>query len=132
MREASGALGTLHHTVLEAAQWVAGLAELAAIVIVALAVLEASWRVVGVFRRSDRVPDEVKESLRLQLGRWLAIALEFLLAADIVLTAVAPTWEAIGRLAAIAALRTLLNYFLQKEIEQHERQHGRVTHPDHV
>lgn len=132
MREPQGALATLHHAVLETAQWVATLAELAAIVIVALAVLEAAWRVVGVYRRRDRVPDEIKESLRLQLGRWLAIALEFLLAADIVLTAVAPSWEAIGKLAAVAAIRTLLNYFLQQEIKEHERQHGRTTHPDHT
>ena len=46
------------------------------------------------------------------------MALEFELAADILRTAVAPTWNEIGQLAAIAALRTLLNYFLQKEIDK--------------
>jgi uncharacterized membrane protein len=54
--------------------------------------------------------------VRLQLGRWLSLALEFELAADILRTAIAPTWEEIGKLAAIAALRTLLNYFLEREI----------------
>jgi uncharacterized membrane protein len=48
----------------------------------------------------------------------LAVALEFELAADILRTAIAPTWNEIGQLAAIAALRTLLNYFLQKEIDK--------------
>jgi uncharacterized membrane protein len=46
------------------------------------------------------------------------LALEFQLAADILSTAVAPTWEAIGKLAAIAVIRTVLNYFLTKEMEK--------------
>lgn len=61
-----------------------------------------------------------KLELRLALGKTLAVALEFLLAADILRTAVAPTWEDIGKLAAIAALRTLLNYFLEKELKKEE------------
>jgi uncharacterized membrane protein len=50
------------------------------------------------------------------LGKWLAVALEFELAADILNTAVTPTWSDIEKLAAIAALRTALNYFLEREI----------------
>jgi uncharacterized membrane protein len=57
-----------------------------------------------------------KEAIRLSLGRSLALALEFLLGADILNTAVAPSWEQVGLLAAIAAIRTALNYFLQKEL----------------
>jgi uncharacterized membrane protein len=56
-------------------------------------------------------------NLRLELGKTLAITLEFLLAADILRTAVAPTWADIGKLASIAVLRTLLNYFLDRELE---------------
>lgn len=56
--------------------------------------------------------------MRLHLGRWLAVALEFELGADILRTAVAPTWSEIGQLAAIAAVRTALNYFLQAEIDK--------------
>ena len=52
------------------------------------------------------------------LGRWLAVALEFELAADILNTAVTPTWNDILKLAAIATLRTALNYFLEREIQQ--------------
>ena len=52
------------------------------------------------------------------MRRWLAIALEFELAADILRTAVTPTWTEIEQLAAIATLRTALNYFLAKEIEK--------------
>ena len=61
--------------------------------------------------------------LRLRFGVWLAIALEFQLAADIVATTVAPTFEALGKLGAIAAIRTFLNYFLNKElVEEYEVQ----------
>jgi uncharacterized membrane protein len=42
--------------------------------------------------------------------------LELLLAADILQTAVAPTWDDIGKLAAVATIRTVLNYFLEKEL----------------
>ncbi|WP_139322857.1 DUF1622 domain-containing protein [Deinococcus marmoris] len=70
--------------------------------------------------------DEAKQNLRLQLGRWLAIALEFLLAADILLTAIAPTWEDIGKLGAIALIRTALNYFLEREIDANNREKGKL------
>ena len=58
-----------------------------------------------------------KLDIRLELGKTLAVALEFLLAADILRTAVAPTWSEIGKLASIAVLRTLLNYFLERELK---------------
>ncbi len=58
---------------------------------------------------------------RLQLGRWLTLALEFLLAADVLRTAMSPTWNEIGKLAAIAAIRTALNYFLEKELDRQEQ-----------
>jgi uncharacterized membrane protein len=60
--------------------------------------------------------------VRLTLGRFLALGLEFQLAGDILKTAVAPSWEQIGQLAAIAAIRTVLNYFLGKEIAEERRQ----------
>ena len=56
--------------------------------------------------------------IRLGLGRYLALGLEFQLASDILSTAIAPTFEEIGKLAAIATIRTALNYFLNKEIDE--------------
>jgi uncharacterized membrane protein len=60
--------------------------------------------------------------VRLTLGRFLALGLEFQLASDILTTAVAPTFEEIAKLAAIATIRTALNFFLGREIEQERRQ----------
>jgi uncharacterized membrane protein len=104
----------------------ASIAEGAAALVIAVAVLEAAAGALFLFlpaswRNSVQHHLSEKEDVRLRLGRWLAVALEFLLAADILRTAVAPTWEEIGKLAAIAALRTLLNYFLQKEIDRAEQ-----------
>ena len=51
------------------------------------------------------------------LAGWIILGLEFALGADIARTAIAPTWDDIGQLAAIAAIRTMLNYFLEKDVE---------------
>jgi uncharacterized membrane protein len=58
------------------------------------------------------------EHVRLLLGRYLAVGLEFQLASDILGTAVSPSFTEIGKLGAIATIRTALNYFLAKEIEK--------------
>ena len=57
-------------------------------------------------------------STRLGLARFLALALEFQLGADILSTAVAPSWDQIGKLGAIAVIRTTLNYFLMRELAE--------------
>jgi uncharacterized membrane protein len=64
--------------------------------------------------------------IRLAFARYLTLALELQLAADILSTSVAPTWDRIGKLAAIAVIRTALNYFLSKELkdEQPALDHG--------
>ncbi|MER7309905.1 DUF1622 domain-containing protein [Streptomyces griseoluteus] len=56
--------------------------------------------------------------IRLSLGQFLVLGLEFQLAGDVLRTAVAPSFAEIGQLAAIAAIRTALNYFLGREIAQ--------------
>lgn len=56
--------------------------------------------------------------VRLHFARHLSFALEFQLAADILGTTIAPTWEQIGKLGAIAVIRTALNYFLGREMQE--------------
>ncbi len=60
--------------------------------------------------------------VRLTLGRFLALGLEFQLAGDVLRTAVAPSFRELGQLAAVAAIRTALNYFLSREIAEERRQ----------
>ena len=60
--------------------------------------------------------------VRLNLARYLAIALELQLGADILSTAVAPTRDAIGKHSAVAVIRTTLNYFLRRDLQEHGRQ----------
>src|SRR5919205_855807 len=68
-----------------------------------------------------RVRPQPYEAIRLQLGRFLALGLEFQLASDILGTAVSPTFSEIGKLGAIATIRTVLNYFLAQEITRAQR-----------
>ena len=106
-----------------AAQAAATLVEGVGVVIVVVAIARAVLRYVGMLiRREQPFPPE---GLRLELGRSLALSLEFLLGADILRTAVEPTWDEIARLAAIAAIRTGLNYFLQRELETEGRRADR-------
>jgi uncharacterized membrane protein len=69
--------------------------------------------------------------IRLAFARYLTLALELQLAADILSTSVAPTWDRIGKLAAIAVIRTALNYFLGKELsnEQASAEPALQRHP---
>ena len=59
---------------------------------------------------------------RLVMSRFLVLALEFQLAADILATAAEPSWEQLVRLGAIAVIRTFLNYFLGKEVKEIEEE----------
>lgn len=61
---------------------------------------------------------EVFVDVRLGLGRFLALGLEFQLAGDVLKTAIAPSFREIGQLAAVAAIRTALNYFLSREVRE--------------
>lgn len=90
--------------------------EAIAILILALAIIKAVKELVFRNRRLDR--EEKLSQVRLDLGVALGLSLEFLLAADIAATAVSPSWDAVGKLAAISAIRTFLNFFLEREVRE--------------
>ena len=100
-------------------EYLAVAVEIAAAFVIALAAGEAVLRAIPLFLRRS-TPQQAKVDVRLALGRWLALGLEFALAADILRTAIAPSWRDIGQLAAIATLRTALNFFLEREIDREE------------
>jgi len=82
-------------------------------------VLEAMIRF---FRAKVRTPvsDHVRENeaIRQQLGAHLLLGLEIFIAADIISSVVSPSWDKVGILAAIVAIRTVLSYFLRREVRQ--------------
>jgi uncharacterized membrane protein len=65
---------------------------------------------------------EIFVGVRLGLGRFLALGLEFQLAGDVLKTAIAPSFREIGQLAAVAAIRTALNFFLSREVREEREQ----------
>ena len=90
--------------------------EMISILIVAIGGLEAAYLSLWPTLRG-RVTHGVRRAAWLSLARWLLLGLEFMLAADIVRTAISPDWTAIGQLGAIAVIRTFLNYFLERDLE---------------
>ena len=56
--------------------------------------------------------------MKLKFGGWLALALEFQLASDIVKTTITPTYDNLIQLAAVAVIRTFLTYFLNRELKE--------------
>lgn len=87
-------------------------AEVLAAVIIGIAVIKTLYNYLSLLK-SSKIS---KEELRVQFGSSVAVSLELLLGADVLATAVAPSWDDIGKLAAIAVIRTLLNYFLEREL----------------
>ena len=106
---------TIREAVGDAVDFVIPIVELMGAVVIVLGVVIAFTT----YLLSElRIRPVAYEHVRLLLGRFLAVGLEFQLASDILGTAVSPTFDEIGKLGAIAAIRTALNYFLAKEIEK--------------
>jgi len=61
---------------------------------------------------------QLNEAIRLKLGSYLVLALEFFIAGDIVKTIITPTWQSLGILGAIVVIRTILSYFLTKDLKK--------------
>jgi uncharacterized membrane protein len=100
------------------------------VIFIAVGAIDAVLRLLPAFR-FRRLTHGVRRDAWLSLARWLVVGLEFMLAADIVDTIAAPSWNDVGKLAAIAAIRTFLNYFLEKDIgEAHLLPDTTSRHPD--
>jgi len=89
--------------------------EILAAVIIGIAVLYVLYSYCLSFYAATQKSS--KESIRIKFGSSVAVALELLLGADVLATAVAPSWDDIGKLAAIATIRTVLNFFLERELK---------------
>ncbi len=125
----AGLFTSVEQTIFAAAQWLRLAVEATGALVIGVGALLAIYQLVAHFR--DEQPSNFNR-VRLTLGKYLTLALEFQLGADILSTAIAPSWEQIGKLAVIAAIRTVLNYFLTKELkeEQEREKQGRAAPND--
>jgi uncharacterized membrane protein len=104
---------------------IALLVEAAAAIIIAYGALEALYGSAIAIVNKHTIG--ARKKVWLCFGMWLLLGLEFELAADIIRTAIAPTWTDIGQLGAIAVIRTFLNYFLEKDLEKYDSDTNRNT-----
>ncbi|MGA1851234.1 DUF1622 domain-containing protein [Sphingobium yanoikuyae] len=105
----------LEEFVHQLAEYVALLVNLMAILAIAIGSVQGAIGLTGLLLFKA---DESKlMPVWMSFGRWAVAGLSFQLAADIVETSIAPTWAEIGKLGAIAAIRTFLNYFLDRDLE---------------
>lgn len=86
------------------------------VVIIAFAAAKAFIRTIPLFFNDDML-DADRRAIWLRFATALLLALEFTLAADLIRSAISPSWDAIGKLAAVAAIRIALNFFLARDIE---------------
>jgi len=109
-------------------EWLALVTENAIVVIDALALVIILVGTIEAFIRGLRLLlsaplGKARRDVGLRYARWLVAGLTFQLAADIIETSITTSWDAVGRLAAVAVIRTFLNYFLENDVgEMRERQ----------
>lgn len=102
-----------------AASAVALIVEACSILVIAIGSILAFYRTM----RAWLLPQTTlftKKTVWTHYAMWLVLGLEFELAADIIRSTIAPTWTDIGQLGAIATIRTVLNYFLERDIEREQ------------
>jgi uncharacterized membrane protein len=91
--------------------------ELAMLAVIAIGAVEAVFDIVRQLVRRAAVRASIHETW-LRFAAWIVLALEFALAADVIRTIVTPGWDEIGMLAAIGTIRTVLGYFIGRDIEE--------------
>ena len=92
--------------------------EAVAILVILIGALQAIYNLITRGAYDPNKPFHNRKVVWMGFGVWLLLGLEFELAADIIRTAISPTWTDIGQLGAIAVIRTFLNYFLESDVEK--------------
>jgi len=110
-------------------EWLIAITEHAVLVINAMALIVIVFGTVQAFLGSVRLAFAANyregRGILQRFGRWLVAGLTFQLAADILQTSVAPSWDELGKLAAVAIIRTALNYFLEHDLQNFDGATGR-------
>ena len=98
--------------------------EACAVLFIAVGAIEALYLLIRRYAPHGNTNIVRRKEIWVRFAVWLLLALEFELAADVLRTAISPTWDDVGKLGAIAAIRTALNYFLEKDIEKYSSAAG--------
>lgn len=115
-------------------EWLIEITEFSVLVINAMALIIILIGTVGAFAGAVRALvlqqlPAARRNLWLRYANWLVAGLTFQLAADIVESSIAMSWEAVGRLAAVAVIRTFLNYFLERDVAEAREQPEASSRP---
>lgn len=92
--------------------------DIIALLVVLAGTLQALVGVIRLLWRHHPQDNHLRRQVWMDYSRWLVAALTFQLAADILESSTTPDWDGIGRLAAVAVIRTFLNYFLERDVEE--------------
>ena len=103
--------------------------DLMALVLIAGATAYTFFVAIRLIVRREPISGHERRVLWLNYARWLVAGLTFQLAADIIESSIAPSWEAIGQLGAIAVIRTFLNYFLERDVAEIREREAQVARP---
>jgi uncharacterized membrane protein len=99
-----------------------------ALVIVVIGTVEAF---IGALRTATpRHDNHERREVWLRYARWLVAALTFQLAADIIETSITTSWDALGRIAVVAVIRTFLNYFLDRDVTEIRERQRETSQPE--
>ena len=93
--------------------------DMLALVVIVVGTLEAF--VIGLRAMFSSPSGHERRDIWLRYARWLVAGLTFQLAADIIETSITTDWTAVGRIGAIAVIRTFLNYFLDRDLDEVRR-----------
>lgn len=85
-----------------------------ALILIVVGAVEAFFQ--GLWTMFSSADGHHERDVWLRLGRSLVAGLTFQLAADVLETAITTSWDEVARLGAIAAIRTFLNYFLERDL----------------
>lgn len=76
--------------------------------------------------------DRTVSAIRIELGQYLTLGLEFLIGKDIIESLVDPSWDDLGKLGAIIVLRSILTLFLERELMLIRREESPHVTPPHI
>jgi uncharacterized membrane protein len=105
----------MHEWLVEITSEVVFVIDAMVLAIIAIGTIEAFFKGLRVMLSPSATGFE-RRAVWLHYGRWLVAGLSFQLAGDILATSVAPSWDELGRLAIVAAIRTFLNFFLERDL----------------